>query len=199
VVRIALAAHLAVGEDVEASSFLCPNGEKRGVVLSLLEVVGGWPPKLVRTDPRREPPGQPRSIYQPIRLGKAADEGGREQRECFHRGKSCPPTGDDATRRARTLRGPAERHDETVSTEQERSRLNESFDMAFPVAHRRLGASTSVVAQRRCWQAGSSASGSPVAAYARALDPPHSSAYSQCPHRPGNSALRIALSTGSSR
>ena len=65
VVGVRLPPHLAVGDDVEACLLLGADGQHRGVVLRLLEVLRRDPPQLAGAHPRREAAGQPaRSISQ---------------------------------------------------------------------------------------------------------------------------------------
>jgi len=75
-VRVALAPHLAVGDDVEAGAFLVGDREPRRVVLGLLEVGRVDAPELERADARREPLSQPVAVEQPARLRIGADEAG---------------------------------------------------------------------------------------------------------------------------
>ena len=78
-VGVALAAHLAVGDDVEAGPLLIADGEERGVVLRLFEPFGRHPPQLQRPHPRREAAGELLPVDQPVRLRIRADERGRKQ------------------------------------------------------------------------------------------------------------------------
>jgi hypothetical protein len=57
-VGIALAAHLAIGDDVEAGALLVADGEDGGVVLRLLEIFRRDPPQLQRAHARRKAPGE---------------------------------------------------------------------------------------------------------------------------------------------
>jgi hypothetical protein len=81
VVRVRLAPHLAVGDDVEPRLLLRADRQHRGVVLRLIEVLRIDPPQLLRPDPRWEPPGQLGPVDQPVRLGVTADERGRQNRQ----------------------------------------------------------------------------------------------------------------------
>src|SRR5215467_5087901 len=83
-VRVALAADLTVRDDVEARVLLCPDCEERRVVLRPREVLGRHAPQLLGPDPGREATGEFCAVDQPIRLGEAADERGREQRKSLH-------------------------------------------------------------------------------------------------------------------
>ena len=78
-VRVALAPHLAVGDDVEAGPLLIADGEDGGVVLRLLEPLRADPPELVGPHPRREARRQLLSIDEPVGLRVGAHEGGREE------------------------------------------------------------------------------------------------------------------------
>ena len=79
VVRIALAADLAVRDDVDPRLLHVPHGEPRRVVLRLDEPGLVHAPELVRGNPRREPPGELLAVDQPVRLGVAADHCRRER------------------------------------------------------------------------------------------------------------------------
>ena len=57
-VGIALAAHLAVGDDVEAGLLLRFDGEDGGVVLRLVEIFRRNAPELPRAHARRKAPGE---------------------------------------------------------------------------------------------------------------------------------------------
>ena len=78
-VGVALPAHLAVGDDVQARVLLRPDGQQRRVLLSLPEVGRIHPPQFQRPGPRREPVGEPLAVDQPVRLRVAADERCREK------------------------------------------------------------------------------------------------------------------------
>ena len=78
-VRVALAAHLAVGDYVEASALLVADGEEGGVVLGLLEPFRRDPPELGRAHARREPSLQLLAVDQPVGLRIGADERGRKE------------------------------------------------------------------------------------------------------------------------
>ena len=86
VVGVRLAAHLAVGDDVEPRLLLGADGQHGGVVLRLPEVLRVDPPQLLGTHPRRETPGELAPVDQPVRLGVAADQRGRQER---WRGRRC--------------------------------------------------------------------------------------------------------------
>ena len=78
-VRVALPAHLAVGDDVEAGPLLVDDGEHGGVVLGLFEPFRGDPPQLGGAHPRWEPTGQLGAVDQPVRLGVRTHQRGRQQ------------------------------------------------------------------------------------------------------------------------
>ena len=78
-VRVALAAHLAVGDDVEAGALLIPDGQQRRVVLRLLQELGRNSPQLVRPSSRWEPAGEPDAVDQPVWLGVGPNQTGRQQ------------------------------------------------------------------------------------------------------------------------
>ena len=78
-VGIALAPHLAVGDDVEAGAFLVADGEQRGVVLRLVEKFRRDPPQLLGAHARRKAAGELLAVDQPVRLRVGADQRGRQQ------------------------------------------------------------------------------------------------------------------------
>jgi hypothetical protein len=80
VVRVALPPDLAVGQDVEPRVLLCPDRQQGRVILRLRQVLRFGSPKLTSAYPRREPVSELRAVDQPIRLGEASHEAGREQR-----------------------------------------------------------------------------------------------------------------------
>ena len=75
-VRVALAAHLAVGDDVQPCPFLVGDRQTCGVVLSLLEIARVDPPQLRRAHTRRKALAQPLPVDQPVRLRVRTDEAG---------------------------------------------------------------------------------------------------------------------------
>ena len=78
VVGVALAPHLAVGDDVDAGPLHVADGEQGGVVLRLLQVRVLHAPQLVQ--PRaRHAFHQQRAIDQPVGLRVGADDGGLQQ------------------------------------------------------------------------------------------------------------------------
>jgi hypothetical protein len=74
-VRVALAPHLAVGDHVHAGPLHVLDGEPRGVVLCLLEVLLRDAPELTCAHARRQPVAEPLSVDQPAGLRIAADDG----------------------------------------------------------------------------------------------------------------------------
>ena len=78
-VGVALAADLAIRDDVHTRPFHVTDGEHRGVILGLLQQVGRDPPDLWCASPRRQPAAQLLAVDQPVRLGVAADDGCREK------------------------------------------------------------------------------------------------------------------------
>ena len=84
VVGVALAADLAVGDEVEARALLGPDGHLGGVVLRLGEVVGLDAPQLLGPHARREAAREPGPVDQPLRLRVAADQGRGQERERHH-------------------------------------------------------------------------------------------------------------------
>ena len=75
-VGVALAAHLAVGDDVDAGALLVADREQCGVVLRLLEPGRLDPPQLARASTRRNDFRQEPAVDQPVGLGVAADQRG---------------------------------------------------------------------------------------------------------------------------
>ena len=75
-IGVALAAGLAVGDDVEPGLLLGADREQRRVVLRLGEIGLGDAPQLLRAHARREAAGELLAVDQPIRLGITADESG---------------------------------------------------------------------------------------------------------------------------
>src|SRR5580700_6724163 len=57
-IRIALAPHLAVGDDIKTGALLVADGDPGCVVLRLVEQFGRDPPQLLGAYPRREPAGE---------------------------------------------------------------------------------------------------------------------------------------------
>src|SRR2546430_16982533 len=73
-IRVALAADLAVGDDVEPRTLLRADGEHGGVVLRLGKIRLGHAPELFRAHARRETPCQLLAVDQPVRLRITANE-----------------------------------------------------------------------------------------------------------------------------
>jgi hypothetical protein len=80
VVGVALAADLAVRDDVEPGALLVLNGDPRGVVLGFAQVRIVDAPQLLRPRTRRKAPGQLGAVDEPVGLGIAADDGAGKQR-----------------------------------------------------------------------------------------------------------------------
>ena len=78
-VEVALAPHLAVRHDIDAGALLIANGNQRGIVLCLLEKLGGDAPELPHPHTRRGIGGEQRSVDQPLRLRIRADDRCRKQ------------------------------------------------------------------------------------------------------------------------
>jgi hypothetical protein len=78
-VRIAFAADLAVGNDVESRVLLRLDREHRRVVLRLGEERFGDAPKLLRPDARRKAASELGAINQPIRLRVRSDQRRRQK------------------------------------------------------------------------------------------------------------------------
>src|SRR5207244_13601313 len=87
-VRVALAADLAVGGDVDAGLLLRADREQRGVVLRLREMRLGDAPQLLRAHARREAAGELLAVDQPFGLRVTADQRGRKK----HRHSPYPST-----------------------------------------------------------------------------------------------------------
>ena len=73
-VRVALAAHLAVGDDVDTGSLHVLHRQPRRVVLRLLEVLLGHAPELARAHARRQPGAEALAVDQPVGLRIAPDD-----------------------------------------------------------------------------------------------------------------------------
>jgi len=72
-IGIALAALLAVGDDVEPGALLIADGENRGVILRRFKLVRRYEPQIVGAHARHLL-GQPFAIDQPFRLRIGADQ-----------------------------------------------------------------------------------------------------------------------------
>ena len=80
-VRVALAALLAVGHDVDPGALHVGDRDPGRVVLGLLEELGLDPPELARPHPRRESRAEALAVDEPVRLRVAADDRGRKERQ----------------------------------------------------------------------------------------------------------------------
>src|SRR5271166_1404853 len=68
-VGIALAANLAIGENVEARAFLIADSQNGRVVLCLFQPFGRDSPQLLRAHSRRHPLAEHLAVDQPVGLG----------------------------------------------------------------------------------------------------------------------------------
>jgi hypothetical protein len=82
-VRVALAAHLSVGDDVDSCTLHVGDGEPGRVVLGLLEMRIRDAPELASPHPRRQPRPQPLAIDEPVGLRVAPDD--RRDERCHAR------------------------------------------------------------------------------------------------------------------
>ena len=73
-IRIALAADLPIGNDIEPGVFLRLDGHQRGIVLRLRQIRLRYAPQLECPHPRREAPGEPLAVDKPLRLRIASDK-----------------------------------------------------------------------------------------------------------------------------
>ena len=78
-VRVALPAHLAVADHVDAGFLHVSDREQRGVVLSLLQEAFFYAPELSRAHARRKAAAEAFAVDQPFRLWIAAHDRGREK------------------------------------------------------------------------------------------------------------------------
>src|SRR5690242_14637767 len=78
-VGVALAAHLAIGDDVQAGFLLGADREQRRIVLGLREKRLGDAPQFFRAHARRKAPGESLAVDQPLGLRVASDQGRREK------------------------------------------------------------------------------------------------------------------------
>ncbi len=103
-VRVALAAHLAVGDDVQPGALLVGDRQPRRVVLRLLEIARIDPPQLRRPHARREAPAQLLAVDQPVRLRVGADEAGedpvRHRRRVSHTAQAAGTTSKSSATRS---------------------------------------------------------------------------------------------------
>ena len=88
-VRIAFAADLSVGDDVEPRILLGFDGNERRVVLGFSQMRLGHPPQLPRTHPWRKAPGKAFAINQPVGLWIATDQRCWKQHRRPPRPSSC--------------------------------------------------------------------------------------------------------------
>ena len=87
-VGVAFAAHLAIGDDVDAGALLVADRQHRGVVLRLLEPGRLDAPQFARAGARRNDLRQASAVDQPVGLRVAAHQRRRQQgvRETFRHG-----------------------------------------------------------------------------------------------------------------
>ena len=78
-VGVAFAAHLAVGDDVDAGALHVAYGDEGGVVLGLLEPRLRNPPQLLQARARHDL-AQHVAVHQPVWLRVGADDGGLQER-----------------------------------------------------------------------------------------------------------------------
>jgi hypothetical protein len=78
-IEVALAPHLAVRHDIDPGALLIANRNQRGIVLRLLEKIGGDAPELPHPHARWRIRGEQRSIDEPLRLRVRADDRCRQQ------------------------------------------------------------------------------------------------------------------------
>ena len=74
-IRVAFAAHFAVGDDVEPGALLLGDGHDRGVVPGLLEPLLGHTPQFLNAGPRGESAGQLLAVDQPAQAGRRIRRG----------------------------------------------------------------------------------------------------------------------------
>jgi hypothetical protein len=79
-IRVALAPHLAVGDDVEACPLLVADGDDRSVVLRLFEPLGGDAPEFLGTYAGWKALAEFFAIDQPVGLGVASHQRRWQQR-----------------------------------------------------------------------------------------------------------------------
>jgi hypothetical protein len=77
-IGVALAALLAVGNDVKPGAFLIADGQQRGIILRRFQPLRIDQPEIVRAYPRHHF-SEPRAIDQPFGLRVRADQGRRKQ------------------------------------------------------------------------------------------------------------------------
>src|SRR5262249_52235253 len=88
-IGIAFAALLAVSDNVKTGALLVADGEQRGIILRLFEMLGRDPPQLARAYPRGHLAGESRPVDQPFGLRIRADQRGGKQ--CWHRSRHGSP------------------------------------------------------------------------------------------------------------
>ena len=89
-VRVTLAAHLAIGDDVEPSALLVADRQDGGVILRLLEPFRRNAPQLPRPHARRKALAQLLAVDQPVGLRVAPHQRRGQQRQCgLHNRTSC--------------------------------------------------------------------------------------------------------------
>ena len=80
IIRIAFAAHFAIGDDVDAGALHVADRQDCRVILRFLQAVRGDAPQFMHVDARHAL-GKQRAVDQPVGLRIAADDGGGEE---FH-------------------------------------------------------------------------------------------------------------------
>ena len=93
-VRIALAAHLAIGHDVDAGALLHMDRHDRRIVLRFVEEIGRGAPQFTCADARRKSPGQPCAIDQPVWHRIGTDQRGGQQLVHLHSSPSISSSAD---------------------------------------------------------------------------------------------------------
>src|SRR5205085_11620973 len=78
-IAVALAADLAIGDDVDIGALHVADGQHGGIVLSLLEEWLGDAPDIAGTNTWRQSAEQLVSIDEPVWLRVAADNSGRQE------------------------------------------------------------------------------------------------------------------------
>ena len=73
-VRVALAADLAVGDQIDSGPFHVVHGQDGRIVLSLFEMLRRDPPELAGERARRQAFGETLAVDQPVRLRIAPDD-----------------------------------------------------------------------------------------------------------------------------
>ena len=83
-VRVALPAHLPVGDHVDSRALHVRDRKPRRVVLGVLEKRLGYPPQLERAHAGRQPRAEPLAVDQPVGLRIAPDDGREKSRSRGH-------------------------------------------------------------------------------------------------------------------